>query len=224
MRILTWNVCGDSGISAANKWDELAAILDYWETQGDPVGIICLQETSGAAGLLYQYLPGKGFQVFTCYEQQNCGGRSYVIAVKDGVGLKVLEKGRIDLTGYREQETSPTRIPFSVSLKYGEQEIGIYTLHATRGGRRFEALQLFSAYLAAREGRIIVAGDLNITVETGTEDVDGYARRISELFEGFNGFDHNLDFILGRGVKLEDGINSEGSCSDHMPVSAKIQL
>lgn len=221
MRIVSWNVCGDKG---EEKWEELEEILNYWEAQGDPVGIICLQETSGRAGWIFDNLMERGYQTFTCPENENGGGRKYIIAVAED--LEVVENSPIHLNGYEELETSPTRVPYRIVINTRKGSVEIYTLHATLGARRIEALRLFSDYVNTRLNvRIVIAADLNaVEDEVDQTSWSEEAEYMPVLFEDFSGFQHHLDYILGRGIEVSDGISSSSSTSDHLPISAKLEF
>ena len=230
MRILSWNVCGDleTAPRTAEKVDELKAILNYWEEgeeeekrESDPVEIVCLQETAGENGQLNQYLNNAGYTTFFEPEGDTGNGRTYVIGVREDLGIEPVETYDFHQSfEFEEIATSPTRVPYGVKLKKDGVEFYVYTLHATLGGRRIEALELFRDSLDNPEDNIVIAGDLNcLESELREKKISGY----QELFPNFNGYSNHLDYIFVRGnLDCVNGINSDSSNSDHLPISAEI--
>ena len=234
MRILSWNVCGDLGTAprTAEKVDELRAILNYWEegeegeerqeeTESDPVEIVCLQETAGRNGQLNQYLNDVGYTTYLEPEGDTGNGRTYVIGVREDLGIEPVETYDFHQSfKFEEIATSPTRVPYGIKLRKDGIEFYVYTLHATLGGRRIEALELFSDSLNNSEDNIVIAGDLNCEAEELEED--GISDCI-ELFPDFDGCRNHLDYIFVRGnLGCVNGMNSDFSNSDHHPISAQI--
>lgn len=222
MRILSWNVCGDDihGESSEAKVTELENMIAYWE-QSEPLEIICLQETTGKNGRLNQYLNSKGYTTFFEPEGDTGNGRTYVIGVREDLGIEPVETYDFHQSfEFEEIPTSPTRVPYGVKLKKDGVEFYVYTLHATLGGRRIEALELFSGSLDNPEDNIVIAGDLNcLESELREKKISGY----QELFPNFNGYSNHLDYIFVRGnLDCVNGINSDSSNSDHLPISAEI--
>lgn len=222
MRILSWNVCGDDihGESSEAKVTELENMIAYWE-QSEPLEIICLQETTGKNGRLNQYLNSKGYTTFFEPEGDTGNGRTYVIGVREDLGIEPVETYDFHQSfEFEEIATSPTRVPYGVKLRKDGVEFYVYTLHATLGGRRIEALELFSGSLDNPEDNIVIAGDLNcLESELREKKISGY----QELFPNFNGYSNHLDYIFVRGnLDCVNGINSDSSNSDHLPISAEI--
>lgn len=230
MRILSWNVCGDLGTAprTAEKVDELRAILNYWEEgeeeekrESDPVEIVCLQETAGRNGQLNQYLNDVGYTTFFEPEGNTGNGRTYVIGVREDLGIEPVETYDFHQSfEFEEIATSPTRVPYGIKLRKDGIEFYVYTLHATLGGRRIEALELFSNSLNNSEDNIVIAGDLNCEAE---ELEENEISDCIELFPDFNGYSNHLDYIFVRGnLDCVNGMNSDSSNSDHLPISAQI--
>lgn len=222
MRILSWNVCGDDihGESSEAKVTELENMIAYWE-RSEPLEIICLQETTGKNGRLNQYLNSKGYTTFFEPEGDTGNGRTYVIGVREDLGIEPVETYDFHQSfEFEEIATSPTRVPYGVKLRKDGVEFYVYTLHATLGGRRIEALELFSGSLDNPEDNIVIAGDLNcLESELREKKISGY----QELFPNFNGYSNHLDYIFVRGnLDCVNGINSDSSNSDHLPISAEI--
>lgn len=222
MRILSWNVCGDDihGESSEAKVTELENMIAYWE-RSEPLEIICLQETTGKNGRLNQYLNSKGYTTFFEPEGNTGNGRTYVIGVREDLGIEPVETYDFHQSfEFEEIATSPTRVPYGVKLRKDGVEFYVYTLHATLGGRRIEALELFSGSLDNPEDNIVIAGDLNcLESELRTKEISGY----QELFPNFHGYSNHLDYIFVRGnLDCVNGMNSDSSNSDHLPISAQI--
>lgn len=229
MRILSWNVCGDLATAprTAEKVDELSRILNYWEggeeeeRESDPVGIVCLQETAGRNGQLNQYLNDVGYTTYLEPEGDTGNGRTYVIGIREDLGIEYVEECTFHQSfEYEEIATSPTRVPYGVKLRKDDVEFYVYTLHATLGGRRIEALELFSNSLNNPQDNIVIAGDLNcLESELQAKRISGY----QELFPNFHGCSNHLDYIFVRGnLDCVNGMNSDPSKSDHLPISAQI--
>lgn len=245
MRVLCWNVNGDTS-TGQNKVEEINGIIKCWENVEIPeekIQIICLQEVSENSSIC-DYLMSIGFMVIKAPENVNGGGRYSVIAIREDAGLNIasiyvenqevaektihnLETVSISgigiMNGCSQPESSPTRAPLGVAVTGQGFQFYIFTYHATLGSRAHESLERFDNFLNTLvDAPILLAGDLNIDVVpvTTPEEFNGNI----EQFEGFDGYNNHLDYILGRGILVVEACSNDDSWSDHVPMSAKIVM
>lgn len=208
MRILTWNCRGSS---AQCKKEELVDILNYWKNNNDPVEIICLQELSVTNCTIVPELNAQGYQCFIKREGYNKSGSNQLIAVSAGFAAnKNLGSGIIDLHLDQDDKALNIRLPMYVKWSENGESGLIITYHAPLFHRTLTMLERLNEeiedHLIDQYSAIYLAGDLN----TDNPPLTGFT----------TGFSNHLDYILAWNGNITDGVHSESSCSDHLPISA----
>lgn len=220
MRILSWNAQGDVGTYCNEKVQELKKVMEYWEKNGDPIVIICLQEVNGEKGALSNYLQQEGWDVRYIAEGANGYGRDQVIAAAPK--LTIQKTGVVDLSPFEDPKTIaslPCRVPFYAAIDVPHcGQIYVATWHATLGSCQEDDIRGFSTYATdLHKGdpseKIIIAADLNYRI--GALNVPG-------MFPDYKGWSHGLDHIIAVNIGLLDGQNSTGVHSDHEMISARL--
>ncbi len=223
MRILTWNVNGDSGTYASDKVNKLNDVIQYWDdaTRKDEVAIICLQELS-VNSCICQYLYDNGWDVQVMREQPGERGDLMAIAVRRDFFEFQGKAIMLDLEKYADKSiipSTPSRCPMYVTVKDRRtcDEIMVFTWHATLGSCQNDHFVTFSKILDTRIAvfdaeicrmKVVIAADMN----NDMSDVEYYG--------DFEGVSHNIDHILGRNIAINDGYHMESVYSDHSLLSA----
>lgn len=241
MRIISWNVCGDSfgKKKTIQKVDYLDSIIRYWEIKDHcKPHIICLQEVS-SSGAFKCELEELGYHVVSVSEGYRGGGRNMLIAVLKCEEIQIssilmfecqdnykfyasseIEKTPLPAWEFSEASSSPKRVPFGMEIAYKNVAFCVFTYHASLGGNLLESLMAFSV-MTQQTCYGIIAGDLNWTAVDGKlQYYDG--TNVHELFPQYRGFSHGLDHIIAKGLPISDGIDGDIMYSDHAPISANI--
>lgn len=231
--VVTWNVHGDDKNSntGAARCNNLATCMQKIRAAGNPINVICLQETSGTAGALYQWLSNQGYSCSVIQEEKEAGKYLLFGVYQQWAGV---HNGpyRIEIE-YQEPPNGPTRYPAAISIDFLDfPTIEIINLHASLGSRLIENLQKLSDIAVAKVDErghlIIVAGDLNITTSYAVADAQGKAAPLlKQLFPDFIGASHHLDHILaaikGQKIKVTAAFNYNTS-SDHDLVYVNFEI
>lgn len=214
MRILTWNT---QGSRAPEKAQEMELLIDHWVRNNDPIVIICLQEVAVEKDKIETSLKAKEFEC-TVYREGWNNGRRQIIAT--GPQVNVLDKGRLrNLNLSEDERVLNVRIPMYCEIDLKGKHGIVYNYHAESPASlaRASMLQKVSGSVARQMDDYdfaVFAGDLN------TYDTNEMRR----LFPGFEGIRHRYDYIMAAGMDLTDGIRSDRTRSDHVPVSVRMVI
>lgn len=222
--VVTWNVHGDDKNSStgAARCNELNGIMQQIHNAGKSINVICLQETCGTDGALYDWLSNQGYLCSVIQEEKDAG-KYLLFGVYQQWGGVPNGPYRI-LIDYQEPASGPTRYPAAISIDFLLfPTIEIINLHASLGSRLIENIQKLSDKAeaqVAKNGHLnIVAGDLNITASYVVADDDGQeVPLLEQVFPSFIGGSHHLDHIFAamkdQTVTVTDALHY-GTSSDH---------
>lgn len=231
--VVTWNVHGDDkgSVTGAARCNDLATSMQGIRDKGNPIDVICLQETSGRDGALYDWLSNQGYSC-SVIQEGNQAGRYLLFGVYEQWGGVPGEPKRI-LIDYQEPSSGPTRYPAQISIDFFHYPtIEIINLHASLGSRLIENVQKLSDIAEAQVDEsghlIIVAGDLNITTSYVAADDDGQEVPLLErVFPSFSGASNHLDHIFaamkGQTVTVTEAVDYKTS-SDHNLVYVNFEI
>lgn len=214
MRILTWNT---QGSRAPEKAEEMELLIDHWVRNNDPIVIICLQEVAVDKDTIKLLLEAKGFECKDYREGWN-NGRSQMIAT--GPQVNVLDTGRLrNLNLSEDERVLNVRIPMYCEIDLKGKHGIVYNYHAESPASlaRASMLRKVSGSVARQMDDydfVVFAGDLN------TNDMD----EMRLVFPGFEGMRNRYDYIMAAGMDLTNGIRSDWTRSDHVPVSVRMVI
>lgn len=227
--VATWNVHGDdknSGAGAA-RCSELDGIMQAIRAVDNPIDVICLQETCGTNGALYDWLSNQGYSC-SVIQEGNGAGRYLLFGVYAALGMMAVGPDRV-FVDYKEASGKPMRYPAEMGISFpsypGRKMPGVqvFNFHAPLGGYLQEGVEALSEAAELRlentNALVVVAGDLNITTSYAIADDDGEeVPLLKQVFPSFIGASHHLDHIFaamkGQDIAVTKAVDYMTS-SDH---------